>query len=213
MFINISHELEVLKVFFARQAAWITTEYASMSSESNITECDIEERLFHPQGAGSAEKLLNRIVINELNSLVEVAMQDAIVRVSGDSFIPESPITSNTLKFIYSLTRNELEKKLKQIGIHLESFNDYAAVQQVREIAEGNKHREGLRPVPKWDKAQKTLIQPVSTVPGSTDTWFSSYELKMQHVHEYMLQCGSFIHALSDISPGNTTLPAATNGI
>lgn len=140
-------------------------------------------------------------------------MQDAIVRVSGDSFIPENPITSNPLKFIYSLTRNELEKKLTQIGIRLESVNDYAAVQQVREIAEGNKHREGLRPVPKWDKAQKTLIRPVSTVPGSTDTWFSSYELKMQNVHEYMLQCGSFIHALSDISPGNTILPADTNGI
>ena len=202
MFINISHEFEVLNACFARQAAWITAEFAKMSSDSTLLENeDIEARLFHPQGPGSAEQILCRMMVNELNALVETAMQDALVRASGETLFRSGSRVEREVKLIYGLNRGELERELERNGISLGALEDYAAVQQVKEISEGNKHRERLRPVPKWNRAHKTLEQIESLVPGSIDTWFSSYELDLGQVHQYICSSGNFIRALNDASP------------
>jgi hypothetical protein len=197
MFINISHEYEVLQACFARQAAWITTEFARISSDSKLLQNeDIEARLFHPQGPGSAEQSLCRMTINELNALVEIALQDALVRVTGEFLFQLSPKVQSEVKLIYGLNRVELAQQLKNNGIDLGAIDGYKEVQQVKEISEGNKHREHLRPTPKWNGVNKTLEKMESLVPGSTNTWFSSYELKLGQVHEYIDLCGKFIYTL-----------------
>jgi hypothetical protein len=197
MFINISHELEVLNACFARQAAWITVEFARMSSDSTpLQEEDIEANLFHPQGPGSAEQCLCRMTVNELNALVETAMQDALVRVTGEFLFQVGSKVPSEVKLIYGLNRVELERRLELNGIGLAALDGYKAVQQVKEIAEGNKHREGLRPTPRWNGVNKTLEKIESLVPGATDTWFSSYELELEQVHEYIGLSDKFIRAL-----------------
>lgn len=197
MFINICHEIEVLKACFARQAAWITTEFARMSSDSTLLQNeDIEARLFHPQGPGSAEQCLCRMTVNELNALVETAMQDALVRVTGEFLFPLGTKVQGEVQMIYSLNRAELEKKLECNGISMCALEGYKVVQQIKEISEGNKHRERLRPTPKWNPTNKTLEKRESLVPGSTDTWFSSYELELGQVDKYISLCDKFIRAL-----------------
>ena len=197
MFINLSHELEVLNACFTRQAAWITAEFARMSSDSTLLqEEDIEARLFHPQGPGSAEQCLCRMTVNELNALVETAMQDALVRVTGEFLFQFGSKVHSEVKLIYGLKRVELAQQLELNGIFLGALEGYKAVKQVKEISEGNKHREGLRPTPKWNSSNKTLEKIESLVPGTTDTWFSSYELKLGQVHEYIGLSDKFIHAL-----------------
>lgn len=204
MFIDIPHELEVLDAFFSRQASWIVTDLAKISAHTTLLESDdIEARLFHPQGPGSAEQVLCRMTINELNSLIETAMQDALVRVSGDNFFTTETKVGSEVKLVYRLNRSELEQKLTQSGILLEPSENYAAVLQIKEISEGNKHRERLRPVPKWDRARKTLVKPATLVPGSTDTWYSSYELELGQVQEYIFKCRNFIRWLSNANPEN----------
>ena len=198
MFINLSHDLEVLEACFARQAAWITAEFARMSSYSTpLQEEDIEAHLFHPQGPGSAEQCLCRMTVNELNALVETAMQDALVRVTGKFLFQFGSKVPSEVKLIYSLKRVELEQQLELNGIVLGALDGYKAVKQVKEISEGNKHREGLRPTPKWNRSNKTLEKIESLVPGATGAWFSSYELELGKVREYIGLSGKFIRALS----------------
>lgn len=197
MFINISHEIEVLKACFARKAAWITAEFARMSSDSTLLQNeDIEAHLFHPQGPGSAEQCLCRMTVNELNALVETAMQDALVRVTGEFLFRFGTKVQSEVQLIYGLNRAELEKTLECNGISLCALEGYKVVQQIKEISEGNKHRERLRPTPKWNPTNKTLEKRESFVPGSTDTWFSSYELELGQVHEYIGLSDKFIRAL-----------------
>ena len=202
MFINILHELEVLEAFFARQASAVVADFANISTDAALLESeDIEARLFHPQGPCSVEQIICRMTVNELNSLVETAMQDALVRVSGDSFFTSQTKSGTQVKLVYSLKRSELEQRLIESGISVKSSANYLAVQQVKEISEGNKHREGLRPVPKWDGTRKTLAISASLVPGSTDTWYSSYEFELSQVQKYMFECRNFIYWLSDVNP------------
>lgn len=201
MFINLPHELEVLEACFARQAAWITAEFTRMSSGSTPLQAeDIEAHLFHPQGPGSAEQCLCRMTVNELNALVETAMQDTLVRVTGEFLFQLGSKMPSEVKLIYGLNRVELEKTLACNGISLCAFEGYKVVQQIKEISEGNKHRERLRPTPKWNRTNKTLEKMESLVPGPTDTWFSSYELELAQVHEYIGLSGKFIQGLSEVN-------------
>lgn len=199
MIIDIQHELAVLDAFFAKQAAWVATEYARVGSAPGATtrsNDQIEEDMCHPQGPGSVQDLLCRMTVNELNALIETSMQHALAKSSG---VIQSSGVSNKDKheFVYSLGRGELERRLDDSGVCIARLPGHVAVQQVREIAEGNKHRERLRPVPTWDKAQRTLVERVSVVPGGSGAAIDGYSLSFEQVFGYLSDARAFVQALA----------------
>jgi hypothetical protein len=204
MLTNIVHDLEVLQAFFANQAAWITTEYAKLSSargaDSRSSE-EVESELFHTQGPSSIEELVCRMTVNELNSLIEASLQDTLVRVTNEFFFPRHAKSSGHLKLVYMLNRGELDRELVEAGLNLQSLEGYGAASEIKEITEGNKHRQRLRPVPKWDKAEQTLVPSESVVPGATDDWISAYELNLNAVSQYLVSAKSFIEATLQAKP------------
>ena len=76
------HELEVITSFFSRGAALVATENAAVqvalqSIESPDNE-HIEDLCCHPNGPVELEQIICRATINELNALIEAALQEAI---------------------------------------------------------------------------------------------------------------------------------------
>ena len=206
MLTDIAHDTEVLQAFFAKQAAWVTTEYAKLSSAQDAA-CrsseEVESDLFRTQGPGSVEELICRMTVSELNSLVEAALQDTLVRVTRESFFPRGAKEGSPLKLVYTLNRGELDQELVAAGLELEILEGYRAVLEVKEITEGNKHRQRLRPVPKWDKSAKTLVPSSSVVPGGADDWISPYELSMGVVSQYLVSAKAFIQATLQAKPAS----------
>jgi len=204
MLTDIAHDIEVLQAFFAKQAAWITTEYAKLSSargaDSRSSE-EVESDLFHTQGPGSIEELVCRMTVNELNSLVEAALQGTLVRVTNESFFPRRAKEGSPLKLVYTLNRGELDQELVEAGLELQLLEGYRAALEIKEITEGNKHRQRLRPVPRWHKAANTLVPNASVVPGATDEWISTYELNLNAVAQYLVSAKSFIQATLQAKP------------
>lgn len=197
MILDIDHELEILEHFFSKQVAWIETEYAKLGSvdgaESRSSE-QVERELFHPEGPGSIEELICRMMINELNALIETFLQARLAHLKG--FILEREAkggNASRVDVVYSLPRTKLEKDIKDY-INLTNLPGYAAVQVVKEIAEGNKHRERLRPVPVWDTAAGTLVEVESLVAGRKGC-IDSYEIELGKVSEYLSQTRVFFDA------------------
>jgi len=198
MLTDIAHDIEVLQAYFAKQAAWITTAYANLSSargaDSRSSE-EVESDLFHTQGPASIEELICRMTVNELNSLVEAALQDTLVRVTNETFFPRGAKEGKPLKFVYTLNRGELDRELLEAVPNIKSLEGFSATMEIKEIAEGNKHRQRLRPVPRWDKGAKALIPSASVVPGATDESISPYELNLSAVFQYLIYAKSFIQS------------------
>lgn len=200
MILDVLHELAVLEAFFARQAAWITTGYAKLGSAdgaSRRSSEQVEHELFHPEGPGAVEDLTCRVVINELNALVEALLQGKLSDFAG--FI----LATETAKadIVYSLPRRKLEERLTAF-INLTTLPGHAEIEAIREIAEGNKHRERLRPVPTWDKATKSLVERHSLVPGlKGESAFEPYDIALNQVSAYLAQARVFVHALLTAPP------------
>lgn len=204
MLTDVAHDIEVLQTFFAKQAAWVTTEYAKLSSAQGASDRsgeEVESALSHTQGPGSIEELVCRMTVNELNSLIEATLQDTLARITGESFFPRDAKDGTPLKMVYSLNRGELDQKLLEAGLNLQSLEGHHAVLEVKEITEGNKHRARLRPVPKWDKAARTLVPSSSLVPGASDEWISPYELSLGAVSQYVESTKAFIQAAMRARP------------
>ena len=197
MILDIDHELEILRHFFTKQVAWIETEYAKLGSvdvaKSRSSE-QVECELFHPEGPGSIEQLIWRMTIKELNALIETFLQARLADLKG-FLLERGAKTGNASRVdvVYSLPRTELEKSINDY-INLTTLPGYAAVQIVREIAEGNKHRERLRPVPLWNKAAGTLVEVESLVAGRKGC-IDSYEIELGKVSEYLSQTRVFFDA------------------
>ena len=190
MLTDIIHDIEVLHAFFAKHAAWVMTEYAKLASApsaENRSSEDVESELFHAQGPGSIEELVLRMTVNELNALIEAALQNALVRVTNDPIFPRGAKQGDAVKLVYTLNRYELDRELREAGLDLRLLEGYDAVLEIKEIAEGNKHRQRLRPVPKWCKTAKTLLPAESVVSGTADEWISPYELTFKAVSRYLV--------------------------
>jgi len=204
MLTDIAQDIEILEAFFAQQAAWITTEYAKLSSargaDSRSSE-EVESDLFHAQGPGSIEELVCRMTVSELNALIEAALQNTLVRVANESFFPLRAREGNPVKLVYTPNRSELEQEIVGVGLELQLLEGYSAVLEIKEITEGNKHRQRLRPVPKWDKAAKTLVPIASVVPNVPDEWISPYELNLAAVSRYLVSARSFMQAVMRARP------------
>lgn len=210
MVLDIHHEYEVLSAFFARCAASVTTELADFSSRDSASgessEEDIYAHFHHPNGPGSVENLLCRMTINELNALIEAALQDVLVRVSGEFiFDRRASPEKKDVKFVHAFNRAELERELTDRGVTTRMLKGANEAQQIREISEGYKHREGMRPMPKWNRQTKTLEKTHSLILMEGDpeyTFYSSYELNFQKLHAYLCSAGEFIRELQAINTG-----------
>ena len=191
MLLDIPHEYEVLLAFFSREAAYVKAACSNLSSDDNM-----EEQLFNPAGPGSTEEILCRMSITEANALIEAAMQEALAFASDDRYFTVKSGSSARPKYIFEMNRKELEEALRIVGVDVNgiSFNEQA--KQIKEICEGHKHRQRLRPVPKWTKASGTIEDQQSIVPGAMDVSFSTYDLNISNVHEYLLATKAFLDEL-----------------
>lgn len=192
---DIDHEYEVINAFFSRGAAWVAAESANvearLSSSKAHTDEFVEELLFHPNGPGSLEDILCRATLNELNALIEAALQDALTEISGTLFIDDKGL-------IVGARRGDLEKALAQYGLQVTVLSEHTTVQQIKELAEGFKHRQGLRPLPKWNNAQKTLEYQLSVVAGFAHETIHGYEVRIVNVRDYLRLARVFLDQLRD---------------
>lgn len=204
MILDLPHELSVLSAFFARQVTWITTEGAKLASAQGAdtrTDEEIENELFHSDGPGSVQELVCRMTVNELNSLVETSLQQALIRVSGTQFVHRGKEKYPTTELVYALPRTDLEKRLSETGLRLRDLPGFLATQEIKEISEGIKHRERLRPVPGWENSSKGLVNRESIVTGATGEAISFYDLTPAQVSSYLAEASSFISSVERAQP------------
>jgi len=196
---DIDHEYEVINAFFSRGAAWVAAESdnaeARLSSSEEHTDEFVEELLFHPDGPGSLEDILCRATLNELNALIEAALQEALIEISGSLCIDDKGL-------IVGARRGELEKALARYGLQVTALSEHSNVHQIKELAEGFKHRQGFRPLPKWNNAQKTLDYQLSVVAGFVHETIHGYDVRIVNVRDYLRSAKVFLDQLGKRSRG-----------
>lgn len=197
---DIDHEYEVIKAFFSRGVAWVAAELDDLEKRpsSSKTQGDkfVEEKLFHPNGPGSLEEILCRTTLNELNALIESALQEVLTKMSGGMFIDEKGL-------IVGAGRGDLEKALAKYGVQITALSEHAKVHQIKELAEGFKHRRGLRPLPKWDKKRGKLAYQSSVVAGHSHETIRGYDLRIDNVCDYLRSAKAFLDELRERSTRN----------
>jgi len=190
---DIDHEHEVIEAFFARGVTWVAAESAQvttqLSSSTAPSDDFIEELLFHANGPASLEEIICRATVNELNALIEAGLQEVLTRISGSILIGDK-------KLVIGAKRDELEKALSSHGIQVADLDEYYKVLQIKEIAEGFKHRQGFRPLPKWSKSAQTLEYQSSCVPDFKHETIHGYEVGTQEVRDYLRSAKVFLDAL-----------------
>ncbi len=186
---DIEHEYDVIAAFFCRGVAWLTAESAHMNARLSSgvhTDDFVEEMLFHPNGPGSLENILCRVILNELNALIEAALQQVLIDKSKSYFI-------NDKTLVIGASRFQLQGALAGQGIDVTTFKDYRHLCEIKELAEGFKHRQGLRPLPKWEKNQNNLAFQSSLVAGFKEETIEGYDISVDHVRKYLVSVKAFL--------------------
>lgn len=186
---DIEHEYDVIAAFFCRGVGWLAAESADLNarlSPNTHTDDFVEEMLFHPNGPGSLENILCRVTLNELNALVEAVLQQALIGKSKSHFIDDKTL-------VIGAPRPQLQKALAGEGLDLTTFKEYRHLCEIKELAEGFKHRQGFRPLPKWDKKQNHLGFQSSLVGGFTEETIEGYDISIDHVREYLFSVKAFL--------------------
>jgi len=176
------HEYEVINGFFSRGAAWVATEHAAASAElqSIISPNNdyVEHLLCHPNGPVELEQIVCRTTINELNALVEVALQESLENKSGSFFVESRG------RFVIGAQRDVLLRELLSYGVHVTEFPNYGKLIEIKELSEGFKHRQRGRPLPKIKNGQWET--PQSIFPTLEDQQFYQYEITLSDVSKYL---------------------------
>jgi hypothetical protein len=137
------HELEVVKVFFARALAWATTEAAAEGvALANASEETIEAVVLHAHGPHNFEQIVIRAVIHELNALCEFALQNTWRSVSKGEDLSDG-------EYVFTASRGAIEKALASRDVDVETWPRWSEVLKIKELSEGFKHRQRLQPLPK----------------------------------------------------------------
>ncbi len=179
---NIFHELDVVEHYFCRGSSWVEIESAKTSAELDGVDNNseyIEDVLFHPNGAIELEQIICRSTINELNSLIEFALQTVAMKANNGSLVFDS------MKLIVGANRSDLDSALVDANINLKEFCDYSKLQEIKELSEAFKHRQRLRPLPRKRMTQTTESER-SIVPGRGDNFFDEYEINLLSVSIYI---------------------------
>jgi hypothetical protein len=179
---NIFHELDVVEHYFCRGSSWVEIESAKTSTEldgiDNNSEY-IEDVLFHPNGAIELEQIICRSTINELNALIEFALQTVAMKANGGDLALDS------MKLIVGANRSDLEGALVAANINIKVFCDYYKIQEIKELSEAFKHRQRFRPLPRKKLTQSTEPDK-SIVPGRGENFFEEYEINTSDVSIYI---------------------------
>lgn len=176
------HEYEVINNFFSRGAAWVATENASVAAELQSIDTPsndhVEELYCRPNGPVELEQIVCRVTINELNALVEVALQEVLEKKSGSFFVESEGY------FVIGARRDVLHRELLKYGVKVAEFPSYDKLLEIKELSEGFKHRQRLRPLPKLRKG--VWETPQSSFPTPEDQQFHQYEIKLSDVSKYL---------------------------
>lgn len=199
MIYDLLNELEVINAFFARGTAWATSEAADETAQLALMEQPDEEMIeqvaTNPNGASALEEIVLRAVIHELNSLYEFALQQAWVR-SFALNIPTgkgSAYDENQLVFVAN--RGRIEEALKNADLLGEATTDVEAwpgrqeVLEVKELAEGFKHRHRLQPPPEdcyHPRHSRNSVRRVEPETSAAEHPIIGYQLTQQKVAQYI---------------------------
>lgn len=195
MLIDIQKDLDILQSFFIRQAVITTTAYGQVQATS---EEDVEAELFAVSGPASIEDLVCRLTVAELNTLIEASIQQGLALMYGSNVVKPSN-KRNQAEHLFNLPRTKLEERYVQEVMPLNEIEGYHAIQEIKEICEGLKHRQRTAPTLKWDKS--TLISPPSLVLETSDGMYRSYDLCFKKVSEYLAASKTFIESVLGESP------------
>lgn len=195
MIVDLNYELETIKALFSRGMALVddisAEESALLTLAQSPVEAFAEEVLTHPQGASALEKILFRSVVGELNSLYELALQQVWTRTNGLS-VPGKKASDAEIVFVAN--RNRIEERIKadpkfNYDASFENWPSRPAVLEVKELAEGFKHRHRLQPLPEYcyaphQKNRATRI--VDPSDGDNEAPIADYELKRERISQYI---------------------------
>lgn len=154
MVYDLEYELEVIRAFFQCSTDWIAGKIADeegrLAQLRNPDNEIIEKIVMASDGAEAIEKLIFRAVIGELNSLYEFALQQVCIRLSGLG-VPNSKGEAEELVFVSNRQTLEglLDSLLKENGGRgVEDWPSRDKILEIKELAEGFKHRHRFQPFP-----------------------------------------------------------------
>lgn len=199
MIVDLNYELETIKAFFSRGMALAddisAEESARLALIKSPDEAFVEEILTHPQGADALEKIILRSVVGELNSLYEFALQQVWIRMNGLN-VPGKETSADEIVFVAN--RNDIERRIDEAceadpelkaKVSYKSWPSRSAVLEVKELAEGFKHRHRLQPLPAYCYAQRRrnrATRIVSPTNGNNEVPIADYELKRERITQYI---------------------------
>lgn len=192
-------ELEVIKAFFARGTAWVATETAGESARlALMTESDeefVEHVATDPNGASALEQIVLRAVIGELNSLYEFALQQAWICSFGLNVPTRKGSACDEDQVVFVANRWLIEDALKNADLLGDATSDVEVwpgrqeVLEVKELAEGFKHRHRLQPLPEdcYQPGQKrNSVRRVNPEISATEHPVAGYQLTQPQVARYI---------------------------
>jgi len=202
---DLQYELEVIKAFFLNGNDWVARKLADQEADlAQIPEPDndiIEQIMTAPEGAEALENLILRAVVGELNSLYEFALQQAWIRLCGLN-VPNNKGDADESVFVAN--RQHLEDSLKSLlaDKNLSINNNWPnqeKILEIKELAEGFKHRHRLQPLPEScypAKYKRRAIRRVNSEISSEDYPLVGYDLSQAQISEYIQAIEEFLHWL-----------------
>ena len=195
MIVDLNYELETIKALFSRGMALVddvsAEESARLALAQSPDEAFVEEVLTHPQGADALEKIILRSVVGELNSLYEFALQQVWIRTNGLN-VQGKKMSDDEIVFVAN--RNHIEEGIKadpkfNSDASFKKWPSRRAVLEVKELAEGFKHRHRLQPLPKYCYAphqKNRATRVVNPSDGDNEAPIADYELKRERIAQYI---------------------------
>lgn len=144
----------------------------------------VEHLCFHPNGPAELEQIVCRATLNELNALIEVALQELLQK-SGSFFIEEKGC------FAIGANRDVLLNELKKNGVKVAEFPEYDKLLEIKELSEGFKHRQRLQPLPRFKNKQWRT--PDSAFPVPVNQQLHPYDISLSDVSRYLIYVRKFL--------------------
>jgi hypothetical protein len=198
-FSPINNELEVIRAFFARGIAWAAAEASDESARlaqmDHPDEETIERVVTHPHAAEALEQIIFRSVVNELNSLYEFALQQVWIHLYGLNVPVKDKKQYANGEAVFVSNRQRIEIALSDENLLGKAVTDVKEWQfrdeilEIKELAEGFKHRQRLQPLPKEcyaGKSQDRAIRRVDPDNSADENPIAIYGLTQIQISHYL---------------------------
>lgn len=157
---------------------------AKLSGFGNYESDYVEHLCFHPNGPAELEQIVCRATLNELNALIEVALQEMLQKF-GSFFIEKKGC------FAIGANRDVLLKELEDNGIKVAEIPEYDKLLEIKELSEGFKHRQRLPPLPRFKNKQWQT--PDSAFPVPDNQQLHPYDISLSEVSRYLVYVRKFL--------------------